>query len=264
MLTKSEISEALDQIPVSSIMNKQREKQLTPKQKRFVKEIAINGESKSAAYRKAYNTKAKPSVVGADAQKLSRNPLIALEIERVRLAVERLEYRSPGHLKALVVDSLTAVLLDDGARHSDIINAAKVIGSISGVDMFKEQAQESRAVSSTSARDNLLGELKRLLKRDTADVVDVEAHTLLEELAGAPHPGATPPIEPKESHDSVHSVPHKQPPENLSTPKNPNEINELRSESDSDVPHPSENAVEHTVDNFMETPTVDESDGFHR
>ena len=92
----------------------------------------------------------------------------------------------------------------------------------------------------------------------------MQARSLLDELTGDPHPGGTPQDAQQESQNFPHSIPHKQPPENSSTPKNPNEINELRSESDSDVPHPSENAVEHPVDNFMETPPLDESDGFHR
>jgi len=264
MLTKAEIRQGIEEIPIESVLNSKTTKPLTHKQKRFVKELVINKKTKADAYRSAYNTKASPRVVGTDASQLSRDPRIALEIEKTQRAIEAMEYRSSGALRALVVQTLTEVLLSEDAKHSDKINASKVIGEITGVDLFKPMAQETKTVTSKVAKDQILSEIKKLITNQSDDVVDVEAHALLEELAAQAHPGAAPPIEPKESQGSVHSVSHKQPPENSSTPKNPNEINELRSESDSDVPRSSENAVEHPVYNYMETPPVDESDGFHR
>jgi len=264
MLTKAEIRQGLDEIPLESILSNKTKRPLTPKQKAFVKEVVINKQSKGKAYKKVYNTNASMRNVSVDGQKLAKKPNVALEIERVKMALEAMEYRSPTHLRALVVQTLTEVLLSEDAKHSDKINASKVIGEITGVDLFKPMAQETKTVTSKVAKDQILSEIKKLITNQSTDIVDVEAHALLEELAAQAHPGAAPPIESKESHDSLHSVSHKSPPENSSTPKNPNEINELRSESDSDVPHPSENAVEHSVDNYMETPPVDESDGFHR
>ena len=206
-MSKAEIRESLDQIPIDSILNKGLAKELTPKQKRFAKEVA-KGESKAQAYRKAYNTSQKPKAVGSDACKLASNPSIAQEIERVKLALASMEYRSPSHLKALVVDSLTKVLLDEDAKHSDKINASKVIGTISGVDMFKDIKEVNHVINSKLAKDNVLNEIKRLIKGSDSNIVDVEARSLLDELSGsATHLGAAPSSEQSEPLPEVHTIP---------------------------------------------------------
>jgi hypothetical protein len=224
----------------------------------------INKKTKADAYRASYNTTMKPKALGSEACKLSKDPRISLEIEKTQRALEALEYRSPSHLRALVVQSLTEVLLDEEAKHSDKINASKVIGEITGVDLFKPVTTESKAVTSKVAKDQILNEIKRLIKGQTSDdVVDIEAHTLLEELAAEAHPGAAPPSVQSESLPDVHTIPLKQSPQS-SISDFPNEINDLRYESDSDVPHPSDFDGGQAVDKNMETPPGDESDGFHR
>jgi len=255
-MTKEQINEALDQIPISSIISNKAERQLTEKQKRFVKEIVINGESKANAYRKTYNTKANPNVIGVDAHKLANTPKISLEIERVRLAVERSAYYAPPQLRALVVDSLAQVLLDDGAKHSDKINASRVIGSITGVDMFKEQTTEKQAKHSTMAKDDLLEEIKRLLKRDSSnDIVDVEAHSLLSELTGYPgedvaaSEGAspTPPNSVQESLNEVHTIPNILSQNLQSDPPPPNSHDESDSTYTRENPPPIKSSGFHTM-----------------
>ena len=210
-LTKEQIKKSLDQIPISSVMGKGRERELTQKQKRFVKEIVINGESKANAYRKAYNTKQNPKGVGTDACKLSKKPMINHEIQRVTLAVQAMEYRSPSHLRALVVDSLTKVLLDENAKHGDKIQASKVIGEITGVDLFKPTIEQTKNISSKVAKDQLMNEIKKMLSNSSNDVVDIEAKALLDELTGEPHPGGSPQIEQESTVPELHSIPLKSP-----------------------------------------------------
>ena len=208
-MSKAEIRESLDQIPIESLLNKELAKELTPKQKRFAHEVA-KGESKAQAYRKTYKTNQKPKAVGSDACKLASKPSVAQEIERVKLALQAMEYRSPSHLKALVVDSLTKVLLDEDAKHSDKINASKVIGTISGVDMFKDIKEVNHVINSKLAKDNVLNEIKRLIKGTDSNVVDVEARSLLDELSGsAAHLGAAPSSEQSEPLPDVHTIPLK-------------------------------------------------------
>ena len=208
-MSKSEIRESLDQIPIESLLNKELAKELTPKQKKFAREVG-KGESKSQAYKKAYKTSMNNKAVSVDAFKLSKKPNVALEIERVKMAIEAMEYRSPSHLKALVVDSLTKVLLDEDAKHSDKINASKVIGTISGVDMFKDIKEVNHVINSKLAKDNVLNEIKRLIKGSDSNIVDVEARSLLDELSGsATHLGAAPSSEQAEPLDDVHTIPLK-------------------------------------------------------
>jgi phage terminase small subunit len=209
-MSKEEIRESLDQIPLESIFNKGLSQELTPKQKRFAKEVAKGEVSKAEAYRRTYNTNQKPKAVGSDACKLASKPSVAQEIERVKLALASMEYRSPSHLKALVVDSLTKVLLDEDAKHSDKINASKVIGTISGVDMFKDIKEVNHVINSKLAKDNVLNEIKRLIKGTDSNIVDVEARSLLDELSGsAAHLGAAPSSEQAEPLPDVHTIPLK-------------------------------------------------------
>jgi phage terminase small subunit len=209
-MSKEEIRESLDQIPIESIFNKGLSQELTPKQKRFAKEVAKGEVSKAEAYRRTYNTNQKPKAVGSDACKLASKPSVAQEIERVKLALASMEYRSPSHLKALVVDSLTKVLLDEDAKHSDKINASKVIGTISGVDMFKDIKEVNHTINSKVAKDQVLNEIKRLIKGSDSSIVDVEARSLLDELSGsAAHLGAAPSSEQSEPLPDVHTIPLK-------------------------------------------------------
>ena len=208
-MSKEEIRESLDQIPLESLLNKELAKELTPKQKKFAKEVA-KGESKGQAYRKVYNTKMNTRAVSVDGHKLAKKPNVALEIERVKMALEAMEYRSPSHLKALVVDSLTKVLLDEDAKHSDKINASKVIGTISGVDMFKDIKEVNHTINSKTAKDQVLNEIKRLIKGSDSNIVDVEARSLLDELSGsAAHLGVAPSSEQSEPLPDVHTIPLK-------------------------------------------------------
>jgi len=210
-MSKDQIKESLDQVSIKSLLNKDLAKELTPKQKRFAQEVA-KGESKSQAYKKAYKTSMNNKAVSVDAFKLAQKPNVALEIERVKMALEAMEYRSPSHLKALVVDSLTKVLLDEDAKHSDKINASKVIGTISGVDMFKDIKEVNHTINSKVAKDEVLKEIKRLIKGSDSNIVDVEARSLLDELSGsAAHLVVAPSSGQSESLHDVHTIPLKSP-----------------------------------------------------
>jgi hypothetical protein len=221
MISKDEIRQGLDEVPMESVFNSKTTKPLTHKQKRFVKELVVNKKTKADAYRASYNTTMKPKALGSEACKLSKDPRISLEIEKTQRAIDAMEYRSTGALRALVVQTLTEVLLSDDAKHSDKINASKVIGEITGVDLFKPVMQDTKVVSSKTAKDNILQEIKRLITNQSDDVVDVEALGLLEELAAVAHPPGTPPIEEQESPGDLHSIPLKSSENPLKSPNNP-------------------------------------------
>ena len=55
MITKDEIRQGLNEIPIESVFN--AKPKLTAKQKAFVKEVVINKESKTKAYKKIYKSK---------------------------------------------------------------------------------------------------------------------------------------------------------------------------------------------------------------
>jgi len=219
MISKDEIRQGLEEVPIQSVFNSKPK--LTAKQKAFVKEVVINKESKTKAYKKVYKSKMNNKAVSVNANRLSQTTSVSLEMARVQQALDRMEYFGASNLRALVVDSLTKVLLDDDAKHSDRINASKVIGEITGVDLFKPIAQDTKIVTSKTAKDDILQEIKRLITNQSDDVVDVEALGLLEELAAVAHPPGTPPIEEQESPGDLHSIPLKSSENPLKSPNNP-------------------------------------------
>ena len=110
-LNKRAIRESLDQLPIERILTGSGKKRsLTTKQREFAREVAL-GNTKAGAYRKVYNTKAKPKQVGTDASKLASKPSISAEIEAFRQAFEAQEYLSNDKLKALVLHQLTLSLI---------------------------------------------------------------------------------------------------------------------------------------------------------
>jgi hypothetical protein len=197
--------------------------ELTAKQRKFAEGIAL-GETGAGAYRKAYNTTAKPKSVGTDASKLKANPRILQEIEAYALANEAAKYRSSESLRNLVIQSLVQVVLSPTAKESTKVGAAKVLGTVVGVDAFVERKQITHVQDSKAIRDKILGELKTItLNLD--DALDVDATALLAELAGddddrptdaeiqpeigETHPTPTPQSQGEDSPPHTHTITHE-------------------------------------------------------
>lgn len=206
---------------------------LTAKQKRFAKAIALEGMTGADAYRAAYNTKAKPHVVGTDASKLKANPRVALEIEALELAQQVSALHSAEALRSLVISSLTSALIDPDVKPATKIQAAKVLGTVTEVAAFTERKQITTINDSAQIRERILQELKTIALRSD-DVQDVDAHALLDELTGAgdekidaltPTAGVHPQSGPWDSGVDVHSTPHERSPDFSDTEQSP-EISE--------------------------------------
>ncbi len=196
--------------------------ELTAKQRKFAEQVAL-GETGAGAYRKAYNTTAKPKSVGSDASKLKADPRILQEIEAYQLANEAAKYRSSESLRNLVIQSLVQVVLSPTAKESTKVGAAKVLGTVVGVDAFVERKQITHVQDSKAIRDKILGELKTItLGLD--DALDVDATALLAELAGddepanpddaimateEPHPTPTSQAEDFVEAPPTHTIPHE-------------------------------------------------------
>ena len=156
--------------------------ELTTKQRKFAEQVAL-GETGASAYRKAYNTNAKPKHQGNKASELKADERIQREIEAYQLANEAAKYRSSESLRNLVIQSLAQVVINPDAKDSVKVAAAKVLGTVVGVDAFVERKQITHVQDSKAIRDKILGELKTItLNLD--DALDVDATALLAELAG--------------------------------------------------------------------------------
>ena len=86
-LSRKQIKEGLDQVPMDVLLTGTRNSRLTHKQKEFAKELAL-GNTKAGAYRKAYDTKANKKVQANKGSELSLRDDIQVEVEAIRQAIE--------------------------------------------------------------------------------------------------------------------------------------------------------------------------------
>jgi hypothetical protein len=176
------------------------------------------GSTGAAAYRKAYNTSAKPKTQGNQAHKLSKRPDISAEIEAYQLAIEGAKHRNPAALRELVIQSLVKVIIDPDSKPGQITAAAKVLGTVTEVAAFTERKEVRTITSSEDARAAIMAQLKQLSNASAEDahIIDAQADDLMRELAGSEtHPPATPQTDEAESRANTHTIPHEQPLDSL-------------------------------------------------
>jgi hypothetical protein len=211
-LTRAQVTQALDSVPVSHILGKSAARELTAKQKAFALEVA-KGSTGAAAYRKAYNTRGNPKLQGSEASKLKARPSIAQEIEAYQLAIEGAKHRNPAALRELVIQSLVKVIIDPESKPGQITAAAKVLGTVTEVAAFTERKEVRTITSSEDARAAIMAQLKALSNASAIDatIIDAQADDLMRELAGdATHPPPTPQTDSAESLAYIHTIPHEQ------------------------------------------------------
>ena len=162
---------------------------LTAKQMLFAEEVA-KGTPKAKAYRKAYNSKAKPSTQANDAYKLAQNPHISAMIEAQRVAIEAQKYQTPAHLRALTIHELTKHALDAEMPPAQRIKCLELLGKITEVALFTERREVIKVESQEAMREKLVNAVK--LAIGTNEVIDAtytSANDLLAELHGADDAG---------------------------------------------------------------------------
>jgi hypothetical protein len=211
-LTRKQIREGLSQVPIDQVLGVSGE--LTTKQKRFAKAVA-DGETKASAYRKAYKPNPAPSTIVTAPYTLAADPRIKREIEAYKLANEAAKYRSAQQLRDLVIQSLVQVVIDPDAKPAVKVQAAKVLGTVTEVAAFTERKEITTIKTSTDARAQLMQQLRDMVKASATDAVEIDAASLMQELApisssDEPHPGGTPPIDDEHGPDGIHTIPHKE------------------------------------------------------
>ena len=223
-LSRAQIREGLDQIPIDHILGKRSQSGLTSKQKRFAQEVA-KGSTKAQAYRTAYNANPAPSTIVTAPYKIAGDARVQREIMAYEAAIEAEKHRTPAALRALVIHSLVQVVLDPDAGPAQKVQAAKVLGTVTEVAAFTERKEVRTISSSEDARAKVMGELRRLMTAGAVDanVIDADADSLLSELAAVePHPAPIPQASEQESHGDQHTIPLNQNPENFDPPASSN------------------------------------------
>jgi hypothetical protein len=164
---------------------------LTKKQKKFAEGIVIDQLTASDSYRKAYDTKGKPATVNPAASRLLDNGKVAATMAALERAQELAALHSAEALKAIIISTLTDVATNSD-RDSVRVAAVKVLGTVVGVDMFRETKRVEKIEDSGVIRSQILDQLKSMML-STDDAVDVDASDLLTELVGASAEPTVPP-----------------------------------------------------------------------
>lgn len=222
-LTRAQIQEGLDTIPIEVLLSSGRgkEPQLTHKQKEFARAIAL-GSTKAQAYREAYKEDAKPSTIVSAPYVLARDSRIQQEIEAYKLALEAEKHRTPAQLKALLVQQLVQHSLNEDFPPAQRVQCLKLIGSLFDVGAFLERKEVTTVNRSEDIRARLLtvlGSQAQDIEAKTISTQDDSAASLLEELQaapmesgqlGAPTTGASPQngLMPRDS--TTHTVMHSE------------------------------------------------------
>jgi hypothetical protein len=164
---------------------------LTKKQKKFAEGIVIDQLTASDSYRKAYDTKGKPATVNPAASRLLDNGKVAATMAALERAQELAALHSAEALKAIIISTLTDVATNSD-RDSVRVAAVKVLGTVVGVDMFRETKRVEKIEDSGVIRSQILDQLKSMML-SSDDAVDVDASDLLTELVGASADPTVPP-----------------------------------------------------------------------
>jgi phage terminase small subunit len=185
-LSRKQLKDALDTVPVSVILGREVNRELTPKQRKFALEVA-KGNTKADAYRKAYKADAAPSTILGEPYRVAANPAVSAEIQAIEAAIRAAEYETPAGLRSLVIHSLVKVITDPESKPGQITAAAKVLGSVTEVAAFTERKEIRTIRSSEDTRAQVMAQLREMLKAqaDDAEVIDNAADSLLAELSGS-------------------------------------------------------------------------------
>ena len=179
-LDRASLRQAVETIPLDSLLGKGVSGNLTPKEKRFARAIA-QGSTKVDAYRSAYKTKS-AHTQRKEPYMLAKSPRVAQEIEALMLAEQALALQTPSQLRALVIQTLVQTALDPETKAAVRVQAAKVLGTVTEVAAFTERKEVRTISSSEDARARVMAEIKALML-GTGDAEDIQAKELLEELS---------------------------------------------------------------------------------
>lgn len=210
-ITKREIREGLEQIPIEQILlGSIGDKQLTHKQKTFAKQVAL-GKPKAQAYKIAYDSNGNPITASANAQKLMGDTRIKLLVEAYSRAFEAREYQKPERLRELVIHQLTELALNPEVKDAQRIRSLELLGKVSEVGAFTERKETKVIHESSKIKEKLLEQLKTIINVDAKELDDGES--LLAELSGksaeSENPTTTrpPQIDHAEGGTVIHSIP---------------------------------------------------------
>ena len=177
-LTRAQIREGLDTIPIETLLSSGQGKQpkMTGKMKAFAHAVAL-GETKAQAYRQSYKPNASKRTMACKPYELMRDERVKREVEAYRLALDTEKHRNPIQLKALLVQQLVQHSLDEDFPPAQRMKALQLIGNLFEVGAFLERKEVTTVRKSTDIRT-------RLLERLGTTIVIDDGLTLMDEIKG--------------------------------------------------------------------------------
>ena len=182
-LTRAQIKEGLEQIPIESLLSSGANKKpnLTSKQREFARNLAL-GKTKAQSYRESYKKDPAPSTIVNAPYMLARDSRIVQEVEAYKLAIEAEKHRTPVQLKALLVQQLVQHSLDEDFPPSARVQCLRLLGQLYEVGAFMERKEITTVNRSIDIRARLLATLGTVMDVD-AKTLDASAQSLITELA---------------------------------------------------------------------------------
>jgi hypothetical protein len=217
-LSRAQIREGLDTIPIESLLSSGKGKtpKLTTKQRAFAHAVAL-GKTKAQAYRDAYKADATPATIHTAPYEVAANPAVSREVEAYKLAIEAEKHRTPSQLKALLVQQLVQHSLDKDFPPASRVACLKLLGSLFEVGAFVERKEIAHVHRSEDIRTRLLSRLRTITV--DADIVADDALDLLTEIregrgsddgaGAAPTGGAPSHMATAEGSPHTHTIPLK-------------------------------------------------------
>lgn len=209
-ISRKALRESIDTIKAKGLKSAMgiRKSGASRKQLAFAEKVVLDGMNASQAYRASYNTRAKANTVNCEASKLMKNPKVANTILALEEAKQSVASHSAESLKALVVSTLVDVATNSD-RDAVRVAAVKTLGTVVGVDMFRETKRIETVKDSDEIKNQIMAQLKTMML-STGDAVEVDANDLLSELVSSDPTHAPPPeTENGTPADHVHTIPHE-------------------------------------------------------
>ena len=184
-LTRKQIKEGLEALPVERLLlgSGAHGVSLTKKQKTFAEEVVRSG-NKTAAYRKAYDTKGKPATQSRKAQEVASNGKVQAYIMALEEAERARAYLVPARLRDLAIHKITEKALDPSVPPAQQLKALELLGKITEVSLFTHRTETVHLTSSADIKDQLMKSLRLAMSGSITDVEANPVDDLLAEIAG--------------------------------------------------------------------------------
>jgi len=208
-LSKKQISEAIQHTPFDKILG--NDIKLTSKQRKFTENIVLKGMNKTEAYRNAYDTQGKPNGQSVNANKLSNNTKVSLMINQLQASETIKHLILPTSLRALAIEKITELAIDDDISPRDRLKALELIGKFTEVGLFEDRDQTATIVSnSDEVKQQLMDSLRKAIGSSLSVSEDKKrsADELLSEIRQGHIQDAELIEDSEEVSEELHATPH--------------------------------------------------------